>query len=93
MSIISIESIEFDSENLVRVKAVIEDSILLYPQTMEDPAEYGPGLCEAVFELYEDEIIPDNENELIQYLKNLDLSWELVESDNSDYYYEDDEFY
>lgn len=82
MTIKQIESI-FSESGIVKVSAVIEDSILLYSQTLYDPAEYGPALCEASFELSEDEILPDDEQELVQYLESLDLDWILL--DSSDY--------
>ncbi len=86
--IISVNEIELDDENQVYVKAMIEDAELVRPQTWEDPAEYRPGLCEASFTVDEDQIIPDNEYELIEFLENLDLTWELV--DNEDDYYNSD---
>lgn len=83
--IISVHQIELDEDNQVCVRALIEDAELVQSQTWEEPAEYGPGLCEAYFTLDEDDIIPDNEYELIEFLENLDLTWELV--DNEDDYY------
>ena len=85
MSILSIDHIELDSNNTVYVRAVVEDAALLYPQTWDSPEEYCSGVCEASFEISEDDILPDNDLELIQYLEDLDLSWELVDNDNSDY--------
>lgn len=80
----SIESIHQSEDKTVYVTAVVEDVVELYGQTLYDPPEYSPALCEASFELDEDEILPDNEHELMQYLDNLDLMWNLV--DNSDDY-------
>lgn len=80
----SIESIHQSEDRTVYVSAVVEEAVEIYGQTLYDPVEYGPALCEASFELDEDEILPDNEHELIQYLDNLDLMWNLV--DNSDCY-------
>jgi hypothetical protein len=82
MTIKQIESI-FSESGVVKVSAVIEDSILMYSQTLYDPAEYGPAICEASFELDEDEILPDDEDKLIQFLENLNLDWILI--DSSDY--------
>jgi hypothetical protein len=82
MTIKQIESI-FSESGVVKVSAVIEDSILMYSQTLYDPAEYGPAICEASFELNEDEILPDDEDKLIQFLENLNLDWILI--DSSDY--------
>lgn len=83
MTIQSIESIHQD-DGVVYVTAVVDDMVQTLSQTLYDPPEYGPALCEASFELDEDECIPDNDYELIQMLENLDLTWHLV--DNSDYY-------
>lgn len=83
MSILSIESIFQDEFGIVSVNAVVEDMIVVIPQSHNYPAEYGPALCEASFELDEDEILPDNEYELIQFLDKLNLDWIII--DTSDY--------
>lgn len=75
----SIESIHQSEDKTVYVSAVIEDAVEVYGQTLYDPPEYGPALCEASFELDEDEILPDNEHELLQFLEDLDLTWDLVD--------------
>jgi hypothetical protein len=80
----SIESIFVDDDATVYVSAVVEDMIQIHRQTYYEPAEYGPALCEASFELSEDCTLPDNDHELIQFLENLDLDWQVV--DNSDEY-------
>ena len=83
MSILNIETI-YSDEDVIYVCAVVDDVVQTYAQTYDEPAEYGPALCEASFTLDEDEILPDNEQELIQFLDNLDLDWKVV--DTSDYY-------
>lgn len=83
--IISIHQIEIDDDNQVHVTALLEDAALIQPQTWEDPAEYGPGLCEAYFTLDKEDIAPSSDYEWIQLLEDLDLTWELV--DNEDDYY------
>jgi len=89
MSILSIESFHQDKEKFY-VTAVVEDMALTYSQTYYEPAEYGPALCESSFEIDDEElkslVIPDNDEELIQFLQQLDLEWNLV--DNSDDYFE-----
>ena len=82
MSILSIESIYCENET-VYVTAVLDD-IVEVPATYYDPPEYGPALCEASFSLYENDTIPEDEDELIKMLGNYDLEWNLV--DNSDDY-------
>ena len=66
--------------------AIVEDAVQTYSQTYYDPAEYGPAVCEASFSVDDDEILPDNDYELIEYLEKLDLEWNPV--DNSDDYFE-----
>ena len=85
MSIISIESI-YQDDGTIYVTAMVEDAVQTYGQTYYDPVEYGPALCEASFSVDDDEIIPDNDYELIEYLEKLDLDWLTI--DNSDDYFE-----
>ena len=81
MTIQQIEKVDCDEFGVVTVSAIIEDSVLVHDQTHNDPAEYGPALCEASFELDEEEMLPDNEHDLIQYLEKLDLDWVLTDMD------------
>ena len=83
MSILSIENIFQDESNSVIINAVVDDMVVESPQTYNYPAEYGPALCEASFDLDEDEILPVNEYELIQFLEKLDLDWNII--DTKDY--------
>jgi len=89
MTILSIESFHQDEEKFY-VTAIVEDVALVYAQTYYDPAEYGPALCETTFTIDNEElrslVIPDNDEELIKFLEELDLTWEIV--DNSDDYFE-----
>lgn len=87
MSILSIESFHKEDKTFY-VTAVVEDVVQVYSQTMYDPAEYGPALCEASFTIEDDElaevVVPDNDNDLIEFLEELDVEWKVM--DNSDYY-------
>lgn len=76
----AIETIQ-QTEKEVFVRAIVEDMVQVYPATMEEPAEYGPAVCEATFELYEDDVLPENEEELIDYLNDLDLEWNVLSKD------------
>jgi hypothetical protein len=69
------------NEDRVTVKAVVEDSVQTYAATLIDPPEYGPALCEASFELEENEILPKDEDDLIDYLESLNLDWEIIPED------------
>ena len=70
------------TDDLVKVTAVIEESRLVYAGGRLDPPEYGPGLCESSFYLEEGETLPDDEDELIDLLESMDLDWELVSDED-----------
>jgi hypothetical protein len=67
------------------VTATIADMVQVRPATYHpadcaEPAEYGPALCCACFELEDGETPPPISGttfEQINYLENLDLDWEL----------------
>jgi hypothetical protein len=71
-----------------RVTAIIEDFVVVYSQTYDDPCEMGPALCEADFQLFEEEEFPTDTTELESFFQDLDLDWRVV--DQSDDSYEDD---
>lgn len=83
MTILHIESIFQDEFGIVNVNAIVEDMVVVIPQSYNYPAEYGSALCESSFELDENETLPDNEDSLIQYLESLNLNWSII--DTSDY--------
>jgi hypothetical protein len=73
------------NEDYVTVEAVVEDSVLVYPATSMDPPEYGPALCKASFYLDEGELLPKDDDQLIEYLESLNLDWEVIPKDEYDY--------
>jgi hypothetical protein len=75
-----IETVQVN-KNTVFVRAVVEDMVEIYPETQYDPPEYGPAVCETVFELNEDEVLPENDEELIDYLNELSLDWLVLDKD------------
>ena len=68
-------------DDYVTVVAVVEDAQLVYAGSYIDPPEYGPAICEAGFYLGEDEVLPEDEDELLDYLNGLDLDWNVVSDD------------
>jgi len=76
-----IYSIEKNEENEYDVKAVVEDSVQVMEQTLLDPPEYGPAVCTSSFSLDEDESLPDNEEDLIEFLESLNLDWTPLPKD------------
>jgi hypothetical protein len=86
MSVLAIENTTINN-NHVTVTAVVEDMLLLYKATRDDPEEWAPGLCTASFELADDESIPLDEDSFCIFLDYLQLQWQLV--DTSDDYIND----
>jgi hypothetical protein len=78
--ILSIDEIK-QEDDLVSVRAVVEDAVQTYSQTYYDPPEYGPALCETSFYLDEDEILLKDEEQLLNYLNSLDIFWEVLPKD------------
>ena len=83
MTILHIEGIFQDELGIMNVNAIIEDMVVVIPQSYTYPAEYGSALCESSFELDENETLPDDEDSLIKYLESLNLDWSII--DTSDY--------
>ena len=82
MAVISIHETTFDDQR-VYVEATVEDMVLVHAQTMLDPAEYGPALCEASF--IDPEVpFPHNGAAFLRYVDDLDLNWKVI--DTSDRY-------
>ena len=68
----------FQDGDKITVKAIVEDCVMTHSATEIDPPEYGPALCEASFELEENEILPRDDDDLIDYLESLNLDWEVI---------------
>ena len=86
MSVVTIYNTEI-TDDYCTVTALVEDVMLVYQPTGQaafyHPAEYGPGVCEAGFDLDPGESIPLDEDNLCIYIDSLDLDWRLVEVDDS----------
>ena len=74
----------------IYVKAIAEECKLIYPQTYQDPAEYGDALVETFIsildleeyldcDITEDTIIEDDT--MIEYLQEYDFDWRMIEDD------------
>lgn len=73
----SIESIFVDDDRVVYVSAIVENMLQIRRATYYEPAEHGPALCHTSFRLSEDDVLPEDENELIKYLEELYLEWKI----------------
>jgi hypothetical protein len=65
--------------NVLYVKAVLEDMVKVFSGDRYDPEEYGPALCETSIELEGDDLVPDNDDELIEYLEQLNVDWKIID--------------
>ena len=83
MAVISIHETTFDDQR-VYVEATVEDMVLVHAQTMLDPAEYGPALCEASFAVDPEVPFPHDGAAFLRYVDDLDLNWKVI--DTSDQY-------
>ena len=84
-TILSVVSVNYDSETRQgSIKAFLDYFMLIYPQTYEDPAEYGPGLAEANFSLEEDDILPTEDKEIVSFFEDFYLNWNPIDSSDWD---------
>lgn len=82
--ILSIEDVTFTSDSRCTVDAVIDDAVIVYPQTHEDPAEWGPALCRGSFDFSEEDVIPNTDEGLRRMLEERIDDWKPL--DTSDQY-------
>lgn len=82
MAILAIHNVDFNHEaGTCQVEALVEDACIILRETLDSPAEYGPGLCQASFIVNDEYPIPENESQFIDFLDELDLDWEPIRYD------------
>jgi hypothetical protein len=74
-----IYNFDIDDDGYATVIAIVEDSRIIRAATRFDPPEYGPGVCKSGFYIGENDNIPLSEDELIEYINEQDLDWEIHE--------------
>jgi hypothetical protein len=79
MTVLAIENTIIDGSN-VTVTAIVEGMRLLFKATRDDPEEWTSALCTTSFELDPGLPIPTSEDDFCNYLTDLDLRWELVDT-------------
>jgi hypothetical protein len=77
--VLEIYDISFNSDGRCDVEAVVEDSIVVIPQTEYDPAEWGPAMCRGSFYLCEDDVMPATDAGMRRLLSERINNWELVD--------------
>ena len=58
----SIEELRFEGDRLV-VDAVVDDMVVVIPQTQLEPAEWGPALCRGTLYFSDEDLIPATDAE------------------------------
>lgn len=92
--IIQVTDLELNSDGDIEIKAIVEDMVLVPgSQTLIDPPEYAPCLCQAT--IWKEYFLPDTElRDDRDYLKELiiennllkECMWEPIIEDDSDRY-------
>ena len=77
--VLEIYDIRFNPDGRCDVEAVVEDSIVVIPQTEYDPAEWGPAMCRGSFYLCEDDVMPATDAGMRRLLSERVNNWELVD--------------
>lgn len=77
--VLEIYDIRFNPDGRCDVEAVVEDSIVVIPQTDYDPAEWGPAMCRGSFYLCEDDVMPATDAGMRRLLSERINNWELVD--------------
>ena len=77
--VLEIYDISFNPNGRCDVEAVVEDSIVVIPQTDYDPAEWGPAMCRGSFYLCEDDVMPATDAGMRRLLSERINNWELVD--------------
>ena len=77
--VLEIYDIRFNPDGRCDVEAVVEDSVVVIPQTEYDPAEWGPAMCRGFFYLCEDDVMPATDAGMRRLLSERINNWELVD--------------
>jgi hypothetical protein len=77
--VLEIYDIRFNPGGRCDVEAVVEDSVVVIPQTEYDPAEWGPAMCRGSFYLCEDDVMPATDAGMRRLLSERINNWELVD--------------
>ena len=77
--VLEIYDIRFNPDGRCDVEAVVEDSVVVIPQTDYDPAEWGPAMCRGSFYLCEDDVMPATDAGIRRLFSERINNWELVD--------------
>ena len=83
--VLEIYDIRFNPDGRCDVEAVVEDSVVVMPQTDYDPAEWGPAVCRGSFYLCEDDVMPATDAGMRRLISERINNREMVDqSDRAD---------
>jgi hypothetical protein len=77
--VLAVLELERDADGLCTVVADVDDVVLTSPQTVDDPAEYGPALCRSSFYLQDDEVIPEDDDDLCRFVADRVDDWDVLD--------------
>lgn len=80
MAILEILDLAFGPDGRVDCVAVVEDAVVVIPETRYDPAEWGPAVCRGSFYLCEEDVIPATDDGVKRlFFESID-NWEPVDT-------------
>jgi hypothetical protein len=86
-NILEVHFVEFEYQPKIsglwmRVRALVDNAVLVHQQTHLDPEEWGPAICETDLTIddYESDLVLNEEN-IIEILDNSGCTWKLYETD------------
>jgi hypothetical protein len=83
--VLEIEDLWFeDGGTRLCVNAVVDDMVVVIPQSYLYPAEWGPALCRGSFDLHEEDLIPASDDGLRQLLTNRIDDWAPIDTSDWD---------
>jgi hypothetical protein len=68
-----------DDDGLCTVVADVDDAVVTCPASLLDPEEYGPALCRGSFYLQDDEVIPEDDGALCEFVQARVNYWEVID--------------
>ena len=83
--VLEIEDLWFeDGGTRLCVNAVVDDMVVVIPQSHLYPAERGPAFCRGSFDLHEEDLIPASDDGLRQLLTNRIDDWAPIDTSDWD---------
>jgi hypothetical protein len=82
--VLAVLEFDCDVDGLCTVVADVDDVVVVGKASLLDPEEYGPAMCRGSFYLQDEEVIPEDDGDLAEFVEARVSTWEPV--DLSDLY-------